>query len=250
VRSFPADVSRETVKESTQSLAPEQIAAQVRTLVEKSLETLAFIPAQPEFAERIERLAAALALWGARMNLTAAPDDPTEIAFHIVDSLMPLVLAVRPEGAVLKDAFAAGRRVLDLGSGAGFPGLVLAAAARAEFTLLEARRKRASFLSVTAAQMELRNVTINPGRGEPSGLTPVFDVVTARAFAQAEVFQRTAAAALRPGGRAILYANPGQELALARAGEHGLGDYTRIEYVVPHRGAEPTARILAVWIAL
>src|ERR1700680_2434325 len=47
-----------------------------------------------EFAERIEKLAHALAQWGSKMNLTAHPDDPEEIAFHMIDSLMPVTLAI------------------------------------------------------------------------------------------------------------------------------------------------------------
>ena len=85
-------------------------------------------------------------------------------------------------------------RVLDLGSGAGFPSLILAAACAADFTLLEARRKRASFLTVAAAEMGLANVRVEPSRTDSMTLEPVFDVVTARAFAEPAIVYRTAAA--------------------------------------------------------
>src|ERR1700691_2778879 len=80
-------------------------------------------PADPEFFARLERFAATLALWGARLNLTAAPDDPVEIAFHIIDSLTPTLPVEPPASAPAADPaaiFTTEARVLDLGSGAGF----------------------------------------------------------------------------------------------------------------------------------
>jgi 16S rRNA G527 N7-methylase RsmG len=72
--------------------------------------------------------------------------------------------------AALADAFVAGTRVLDLGSGAGFPALILAAACDADFLLMEARRKRASFLRLIAAEMGLANVQVDSARAEPATL--------------------------------------------------------------------------------
>jgi len=225
---------------------PEKIGWEVRARVEAALAELAFTPPAPEFPARIERLAAEIALWGARINLTAEPENPVELAFHVIDSLMPLVLSARPEGSILKDAFAPGRVVLDLGSGAGFPALVLASASPARFTLIEARRKRASFLTVTAPALGLSNVTVEPARGGPAKFQPVFDAVTARAFARPAEFHRAAAAALKPGGLAILYANPGQRLDLDVASSAGLGEYTRLQYSV-RRGDRMVERVLALW---
>jgi 16S rRNA (guanine527-N7)-methyltransferase len=225
---------------------PEEIARKTRAIVEDSLRGLDFVAPGPHFLDRIGKLAAAIALWGGRINLTAEPEDATEVAFHIIDSAMALVLASRPEGFAVKDAFAPTNRVLDLGSGAGFPGLVLAAACDAQFTLLEARRKRASFLTVTAAGMGLRNVRIDSAHREASRLAPEFDTVTARAFAEPAIMYRSAAAALKSGGRLLLYANPRQRLDLEVAREAGLGDYARIDYELP-RGGKPVHRVLAVW---
>lgn len=229
---------------------PETIAREVRATVSDSVVKL--VPLRPGFLDRIERLTAALATWGARMNLTAEPQEPSEIAFHIVDSLAPLILASRDDGAFLIDTFSAGKRALDLGSGAGFPGLVLAAASEAHFTLAESRRKRASFLTVTVSEMGLQNVTIEAAhvresRVEPVyPIEPVFDVVTVRAFGDPASVYRLAAAALRPGGIAILYANPSQRLQLEEAGASGLGEYRRLVYEV-ERGDSIVNRILAVW---
>lgn len=177
------------------------------------------------------------------MNLTAHPEDPEEIAFHVIDSVMPLILAI-DKSSILGEEFAQGRKifapgrvVLDLGSGAGFPGLVLAAASPADFTLVESRRKRASFLTVAVAEMGLRNVTIEGRRAEQIGLEGQYDLVTARAFGDAAGWFALAARALRPGGLAMLYANPSQRLSL---------DLARISYNVTRRG-EKIHRILGLW---
>jgi 16S rRNA (guanine527-N7)-methyltransferase len=200
----------------------------------------------PHFLERVERFATALALWGRRINLTATPDEPAELAFHIVDSLMPLLIATRPEGSGLRTLFAPDRSVLDLGSGAGFPGLILAAASECRFVLLESRRKRANFLRVTAAAMELANVEVDAARRGPVDLAPTFDLVLGRAFAKPAWFYRSAAAALRPHGHALLYATPGQPLDLKAAAAAGLIDHLALRYEVP-RGRRPVARLLALW---
>src|SRR5262249_1898707 len=145
-----------------------QLAGQVRTALESHRSNSALMPLLSEpFLRRMEIFAAALALWGAKINLTARPQDHAEIAFHIVDSLMPLALDLQHPARSYADTvgptsnwFAAGRHILDFGSGGGFPGVVLASACPARFTLAEARHKRASFLKVVVAEMALDNVEI------------------------------------------------------------------------------------------
>jgi 16S rRNA (guanine527-N7)-methyltransferase len=198
----------------------------------------AFLHARPVsidtlFSERIERLAVTLATWGSKMNLTAHPDDPEEIAFHVIDSLMPLALSHED---LLHGRFDAGCEILDLGSGAGFPGLVLAAATSAHFTLMESRRKRASFLQVAMGEMQLTNVAVDPRRADDIDFDARFDVVTARAFGDPREFFALARSALKMNGLAILYANPSQRLP---------GDLQHIAYRIPHRGQQ-VSRILAV----
>jgi 16S rRNA (guanine527-N7)-methyltransferase len=205
-------------------------------------ETDAGLRLRDSFLDRVETFAAALALWGAKLNLTSAPDDPAEIAFHILDSLAPLIFANRISDGF---AFAAGSKVLDLGSGAGFPALILAAACEADFVLLEARRKRASFLSVTAAEMGLSNAQINSSRTDALRLHPEFDVVTARAFAEPAIVFATARAALKPGGRVILYASPAQRAAIDLAVTGSFEPAVFLEYEVM-RGAARVAHVLAI----
>ncbi len=223
----------------------EALGRAVRTIVEAALHSLGPTPTT-EFLFRIEKLAANVALWGARMNLTAHPDDADEIAFHVIDSLMPYLIASAPDSGMLRGAFADGSKILDLGSGAGFPGLVLAAACGAGFTLIESRRKRSSFLAVAIAEMGLHNVSVDPSRAEPGVLRPEFDLVTARAFGKPDDFYPLAAAGAKPGGVAMLYANPSQRLSLESAQSAGLESYTRIAYQVSRRGIG-VDRVLALW---
>ncbi len=79
------------------------------------------------------------------------------------------------------------RPVIDLGSGAGLPGLIFAAARPSrEFHLIEARRKRASFLTAAARAMGLEQVQVHRARWEQlfeEGKVPLRGLVTARAFA-------------------------------------------------------------------
>jgi len=225
-------------------ISAEEVGRLTRERVAEYLASTGFDP--PRLLERVERFANALALWGRRINLTAVADDPAELAFHIVDSLAPLLIATRPEGSVLRELFAPGRSVLDLGSGAGFPGLIMAAASECRFVLLESRRKRANFLRVTAAAMELANVEVDATRRAPVDLAPTFDIVLGRAFAKPAHFYRSAAAALRPHGLALLYATPEQPLDLEAAAAAGLIDHLALRYEVP-RDRRPVARLLALW---
>src|SRR5215469_13189804 len=116
------------------------VGGQVRSLITSYLGAIAFPSDRSVFSTQMERLSALLAFWGTRMNLTAAAADPNEIAFHIIDSLAPIIFS--HDGSLPREILAAGSRVLDLGSGAGFPGLVLASVSSAAFTLVESRRKR------------------------------------------------------------------------------------------------------------
>jgi 16S rRNA (guanine527-N7)-methyltransferase len=190
----------------------------------------------PEFPRRMEKFATVLALWGSKMNLTAHPEDPEEIAFHVIDSLMPVVLAA-DEACMIPDTLFRSGEVLDIGSGAGFPGLVLAAASAAHFTLVESRRKRASFLQIAVAEMGLTNVTIASGRAADLGPAERYWLVTARALGDARDFFELASSLLRPDGLAILYANPTQQFNL---------DVERVPYSIQRRHVS-VDRILALW---
>jgi 16S rRNA (guanine(527)-N(7))-methyltransferase RsmG len=221
------------VPKTSDILEPASIGAMTRDLVAEYLRNYpAFCPSASFFG-CVENFAAELARWGKKSNLTAVPDDPAELAFHIIDSLMPILLAPDDSTGALSDAFAAGRRILDLGSGAGFPGLILAAASEAEFVLIEARRKRASFLAIASASMGLRNVRVD--HRHQTTFASEFDVVTARAFAQPAAFYEISGPALKPGGLRILYASARQKPAIDRPVVGAAEQPTFHEYVLLRR---------------
>ncbi|MBV8134436.1 MAG: class I SAM-dependent methyltransferase [Deltaproteobacteria bacterium] len=210
------------------------LSTQVRQILEHSPE-VAQSGLGSDFLGRIEHFADVLHLWGARTNLTAHPGDPVEVAFHIVDSLAPLALNLCP--ASLRE----GARVLDLGSGAGFPGLILAAAVAGDFTLAETRRRRAAFLSMAAVAMGLTNVRVRVGRLSAETVDSEFDAITARAVGEAglEIIER----ALGAQGHAILWVGPEQTFSVGRIRNAGLGNLVRHDYVV-RRGAKAVRRSL------
>lgn len=115
---------------------------------------------------------------------------------HVLDSAVG-ARAFRPQD----------REAVDLGSGAGLPGIALAIELpRIQFTLAESRAKRVGFLEYAVEALGLRNVSIHHGRVED--LVPgSFDIATARAFAPAEKAWEAARPLLREHGRLIYYAS-------------------------------------------
>ncbi len=196
------------------------------------------------FFSRMRAYASFLAVWGERMSLTARPQDPGELAFHIIDSLMPLALTRQLPG--LAKNLQPGKGVLDLGSGAGFPGLVLASAARAHFTLCEARRKRTTFLRVVAEELGLFDLTVKGDHVTPASFDAAHDLVTTRALGDAGNFHGVARAALRRGGLAMLYASPRQAAELAERRIAGFELAANAPYEVA-RDRETVQRAILLW---
>lgn len=126
-----------------------------------------------ETVEQLERMAAIVIEEMPRQNLIAASTAEHLWARHIVDSAQLLPLS--PSGAKLW---------IDLGSGAGFPGMVIAVMQPdLNVTLVESRRKRIDFLSAMAESLGIADrVTVAGGRLEMLA-SAAYDVISARAFA-------------------------------------------------------------------
>ena len=167
----------------------------------------------PEATARVADYLARLLAMNEQVNLTAVTDPGEVWTRHALDSLSLVpYLADLPAGA----------RVLDLGSGGGVPGILLAIA-RPDLavTLVEATEKKATFLVAVSAAIGLDNVTVVADRAEAlvrSDLANRFDVVTARAVARIGSLVPWTAPFARHGGRLLLIKGERapEELAEAR----------------------------------
>lgn len=137
--------------------------------------------------ERLRAYAGLLATWSARINLVSRNDIPHIWRRHVLDSLRLLPLI--PPGVT---------RAIDLGSGAGLPGLVLAIATGIHFELVESDRRKCAFLA-EAARLTGAPVAIHTTRIETCGLAPA-SLVTARALAPLSDLLTLAVPLLAPGG--------------------------------------------------
>ena len=136
------------------------------------------------------------------VDALADPSAPTSVHdrrevenVHIADSLVGLEVPAVKEAA----------RIVDLGSGAGPPGLVLAIARpEAEVVLVESVGKKCAWLERTVSALGLENVRVVCARAEELEEEP-FDVVTARALASLSVLCEYAAPLLREGGALVAW---------------------------------------------
>lgn len=125
----------------------------------------------PGAAERLARLVGELARWNRRINLTAIREPGEMVAGHILDSL-----SVR--------GLVEGTRVVDVGTGAGFPGLPLAVADPAlDVTLIDSNGRKLSFVQHMIGELGLGNATAVRARVERYAPERRFHTVVARAFA-------------------------------------------------------------------
>lgn len=145
-------------------------------------------------------------------NLISRQSGREEVLGHIEDSL-----------ALLKFASLSGRRVVDIGSGAGFPALVLAMKCPdAEFVLLESDLKKSGFLQSCRERLELSNVQVLRLRAEEAGrdesLREQFDFCTSRAVAAVNIMLEYGLPLLKTKGRLLLWkgSNAAAEIAAAQ----------------------------------
>jgi 16S rRNA (guanine527-N7)-methyltransferase len=148
---------------------------------------------------QIEKLLDYLTLlvkWNGVYNLTAIREPAQMVTHHLLDSL-----AAVPE-------FSAARQVLDVGSGGGLPGMVLAIwAAEARpamrIAMVDTVQKKTAFLTQAKAELGLPAVTVYTARVEQLPHAGQFDVITARAFADLRDFINLSEHLLAKEGRFI-----------------------------------------------
>jgi len=141
--------------------------------------------------ESLLRLVDELELGNALFNLTAIRDRPGMLRKHVLDSL-----TLQP--------YLGGDAIADVGTGAGFPGLVLAIVnPRRRFTLIEATGKKARFVAGTAKRIGCANVQVVHSRAENYRPAELFDTVTARALSSLQDFVAYAGHLCAAGGHLL-----------------------------------------------
>lgn len=160
------------------------------------------LPVDDAAVARLVRFAEALVTWNRKVNLTAIT-DPREVAEkHLLDSL------------VLLPALAGRRTLLDVGSGAGLPGMAVACARPdLRVTCCDSVGKKVAFVKATAVELglDVRGVSVRAsGKPERDGL-PVCDAVVSRALAEPALWVPLGAPYVAPGGLLLAMLGKGME---------------------------------------
>jgi len=171
-----------------QQQAPQQILEQMLQDGARALD----LPLPPQADAQLMAYLAELQKWNGAYNLTAIRDPRDMVVRHLLDSL-----AVLP--------YVRGR-VLDVGAGAGIPGIILAIAQPGlAVTVLDSNGKKARFMRHVVRTLKLPNVSVAEARVEafrpPPGAEDGFDTIVSRAFASLDDFFALTAHLLAPGGQ-------------------------------------------------
>jgi len=147
--------------------------------------------------------------WNTRMNLTAITDPLEVVQKHFADSVLPMELI--PKGA----------KVIDVGTGAGFPGVPLAIMREdISLTLLDSLNKRITFLTELCKALNINAKCIH-ARAEDGGRNPdlrgKFDIATSRAVAGVSPLLEYTIPFLKVGGSSLMYKGPQAEEELSSA---------------------------------
>ncbi len=158
------------------------------------------LPVSEEKAEMLQRLCDMILEWNEKINVTAIRDREEFIDKNVIDSLL---LGRLPE-------FSAADRVLDMGTGGGFPGLPLAAVyPEKNFVLVDAVGKKLKVVSDAAERLGLGNVTVIHARAEDLGrdksFRESFPLVTSRAVANMSTLCEYCLPFVSPGGAFAAY---------------------------------------------
>ncbi len=174
--------------------------------------------------------------WNRKINLTAIRGEREIITKHFIDSFSYL------RGFEPKP----GMTLLDMGSGAGFPALpIKIAIPPLAVTLVESVRKKAVFLRHIIRTLRLERAEVLDTRTDalPETYHSLYDVVTARAFADMGIALQEGVAFLRPGGVMVLSRGPGESVAEGAVSATGMTIEARHELTLPNSG-DPRA----IWV--
>ena len=201
------------------------------------------IPYHDDLPEKLRIYHTLLNEWNRRMDLTAVADDEETVDKHFIDSL-----------TVLKTGLIKERKALiDVGTGAGFPGMVLAMARTdLQVTLMDSQMKRLSFLETVSHETDIRNISIIHARAEDGAHRPElreqFDYAAARALAPLNVLCEYLLPYVRTEGYALCWKGPAlkKEMDSGRKAAHLLGGMLEMPELCEVEGRDWIHMILPV----
>ena len=193
--------------------------------------------------------------WNEKINLTTITDFPEIVIKHFVDSLM-----ISQSSNVSRETLANGK-IIDVGTGAGFPGIPLKIIyPNAKITLLDSLNKRVTFLNQVISELHLKKITAIHGRAEELGRNPEhrehYELCVSRAVANLSTLSEYCLPLVRRGGYFVAYksGNIKEEVAAADKAVNVMGGkFTEIEMfqlpntdiqrsLVPIRKTSPTPK--------
>lgn len=149
------------------------------------------VNADDDLVHALARLIQLLDKWNRAFNLTAIRDPEEMVTLHVLDSI-----CVQP--------FLQGVSILDVGTGAGLPGLPLAMVdPQRQFTLLDSGGKKIRFVQHAIGELALKNVLVEQVRVENYQPADSFDTVLCRAFSTIGQFVRSCGRLVASGGRLV-----------------------------------------------
>lgn len=177
-----------------------------------------------------------LAKWNRKINLTAIKEERDIIIKHVLDSLS------------YQKGFSQfpGLKLLDMGSGAGFPALPIKIAQPGlQIAMVESVKKKASFLRHIARTLALQGVEVIDKRTDELARScfAAYDVVTARAFAVMDTALSVGSPFLKPGGLMVLSRGPEEAISAQELEPAGVVLEKRIDLTLPH-----SAYKRAIWV--
>ena len=192
--------------------------------------------------ERFEAFHAILDEYNQKMDLTAVLDEDERIDRHDLDSAAPLA----------KGLLASDIKVIDVGTGAGFPGMpLLILRPDLQMTFLDALNKRILFLQDALKRLDLRATTLHARAEDAARMADhreMYDAAVSRAVASAAVLQELTLPFVKAGGTAIAWKGPGvqDELVAAKRAAFVLGGTVRDILPAPVPGRDDWAHCLLV----
>ena len=192
--------------------------------------------------ERFEAFHAILDEYNQKMDLTAVLDEDERIDRHDLDSAAPLA----------KGLLVPGMKVIDVGTGAGFPGMpLLILRPDLEMTFLDALNKRILFLQDALSRLGLKATTLHARAEDAARMADHrerYDAAVSRAVASAAVLQELTLPFVKTGGTAIAWKGPGvqDELVAAKRAAFVLGGAVREVLPAPVPRREDWAHCLLV----